>query len=78
MNFINGSFKKIILQHAGWPGKLPQAAGAFRATQVAAGGWFKGNRNRVAPLHRLVKQPAGIKTTEHFNAVCKTPESKFA
>lgn len=78
MNFIDGSFEKIILQHAGRPGKLPEAAGAFGATQVATGGWFKGNRYRVSPLYRLVKQPAGIKTTEHFNAVCKTPESKFA
>lgn len=78
MNFVNGSFKKIILQHAGGPGKLPKAAGAFGAAEIAAGGWLKGNRHGVAPLNGLVKQPAGIKTTEYFDTVCKTPEGKFA
>lgn len=78
MNFINGSFEEIILQHAGRTGKLPQAAGAFGATQVATGGWLKGNGNRITPLNRFVKQPACIKTAEHFNAVYKTTEGKLA
>ncbi len=52
MNFINGAFKKIVLQHARRAAELPEAAGALGATQVAAGGRFKRNGNRVTPLHR--------------------------
>ena len=51
MNFINGAFKKIVLQHTRRATELPEAAGALGATEVAAGGWFKRNGNRVTPLY---------------------------
>ena len=40
---INCFLEEFLFQHPGWPGKLPQAARALRATQVAACSGFNGN-----------------------------------
>ena len=78
VNIIDGFCKKIFLQHSGGPGKGPESARTFRASQVTTGGRFKGNGNRESPLYGFIGQTADIKTAQYFSAIYKPPDSKFA
>lgn len=77
VDIIDGFCKKIFLQHSGGPGKGPESARTFRASQVTTGGRFKGNGNRESPLYGLIGQTADIKTAQYLQPVPYPGNGKF-
>ena len=78
MYFVDGLPEKILFEHAGWPREFPEPAGAFGATQVAGGGRFKRNGNRVPPLDGLAGEFAELVAGKYFCGIQAPAQREFA
>ena len=78
MYIIYRAAKKILFQHAGRTSKSPQSAGTFGTTEIAAGGGFKRNRHRIAPLNRFFEEDADVVGRNHLYAVEQPLKGEFA
>ncbi len=75
--FINHFLIQSHIKISGWSSKRFDAAGAFRATQIAVGGWLNRNCKWQAPLDWFSGVFADVKRRSYGKGIRNFSKRKF-